>query len=336
MKKIIPAVLVLVSISVLFFVYQFVTKTKLVSPLAKHEKKEKPLDKYTFQRLGKQTFLSNEIILGSKIDEDAFRTSYLFYFKDGDKKVSGLMNIPKSSGTYPIVVQFRGFIPKEQYESGIGTKHSGEVFAKNGFITLAPDFLGYGESASPSASSIEERFQTYTTGLSLLASLPNLNTALRSTSVSADISKIGIWGHSNGGHIALSILAITGKPYPTVLWNPVTKPFPYSILYFTDEFEDNGKALRKVVANFEKDYDAEIYSPTNYYKWITAPIQLHQSIDDEAVPIRWSNQFVQNLESLKKNITYFIYPGEDHDFSKGSWSSVVERNIEFFKQQFSK
>ena len=310
----------------------------IISPVQKNNKPvEKPLDKYTFERLRQKIIEPSEITIGNVVLEDKTITSYMFYFLTDGKKVSGLIHIPKREGTYPIIVQFRGFVPKEKYTTGEGTKHSGELFARNGFITLAPDFLGYGQSASPSANSIEERFETYTTGVSLLASLESLNKTLGSQSVAqADTQKIGIWGHSNGGHIALSVVEIIEKPYPTVLWNPVTKPFPYSILYFTDDFDDHGKALRRAVAQFEKDYDAELYSSSNFYNWITAPILLQQAVDDEAVPLRWSDQFYSEMKKLGKDIEYFTYPGENHNFSKGSWSGIVQKDIAFFQSQFAK
>lgn len=299
---------------------------------------EKPLDKYTFERLKRKKFISSPIQIGKKVQDGEAFVSYLFYFSDDGKKVSGLMNVPKTEGTYPVIVMFRGFVPKEKYASGEGTYHSAEFFAQNGFITLAPDFLGYGESDKPSNDSMEERFQTYTTVLSLLSSIPNLNQALKNIEngiVRAKVENIGIWGHSNGGHIALSILAISGKNYPTVLWNPVSKAFPYSILFFTDDFDDHGKALRRVLADFEKEYDAEKYSPSNYYKWITAPVQLHQAIDDEAVPKKWSDQLEEELAKLKKDVTYFTYPGENHNFSQGSWQTVIQRSINFYRQSFN-
>ena len=231
----------------------------------------------------------------------------------------------------------RGFVLKETYSTGIGTKRAGEVFAQNGFITIAPDFLGYGKSDNPSGNSIEERSQTYITALTLLSSLDNLNSGLDASysgKIKADVSKVGIWGHSNGGQIALSVLEITGKNYPTVLWAPVSKPFPYSILYFTDEFDDHGKALRKVVANFENDYDIELYSPSNFYSWINAPIQIHQGTADDAVPLKWSDQLVKDLDKLKKDVTYFTYPGADHNLLPDGWGVAVQRSLDFYKSHF--
>lgn len=317
--------------------FLFLNKDKeesIISPLSTII--EKPLEKYEFERLKKTQFSSNPITFGKMLKDGDKFVSYVFYFIVSGKKVSGFANIPEEKGIYPVIVMFRGYVDKEKYSIGEGTKRGGEVFAQNGFITLAPDFLGYGESASPSANSIEERFQTYTTALILLASIGNVNSSLEKDEFNAraDDQKIGIWGHSNGGHIALSVLEISGKNYPTVLWNPVSKPFPYSILYYTDEFDDRGKALRKAVAEFEKDYDVEKYSPLNYYDWIKAPLELHQAGDDEAVPKRWSDQLNEKLLELKKDVEYFAYPGEDHNFSKGSWQTVVNRNIDFYKKHF--
>jgi dipeptidyl aminopeptidase/acylaminoacyl peptidase len=262
----------------------------------------------------------------------------MFYYTLNGKKISGWINIPKKSEPVPLIVQIRGFVPVETYTTGTGTQHSGEVYAKNGYITLAPDFLGYGESDKSSPDALEDRFLTYTTVLQLLASLQTLNSALQNDNykVSANMQKIGLWGHSNGGHIALSILEITSGKYPTVLWAPVSKPFPYSVLYFTDEFDDHGQGLRKVIAGFEQNYNIQNYSFDNFYDWIDAPIQFNQGTADEEVPQRWTDQIVNELKTRKKDITYITYPGEDHNFSKGTWSKLVDNSLNFFKSEFAK
>ena len=311
------------------------------NPKEKTEIKEKPLAKYTFENLKDKQFRPGPITLGHILDEDGGIISQMFYYNvhnppAGGKKVSGLINVPKLEGTYPVIIMIRGFVPKEIYSTGVGTKRAGEFFAQNGFITIASDFLGYGKSDNPSENSIEERFQTYTTALTILSSLVNLNNGLDASysgKIKADISKVGIWGHSNGGQIALSVLEITGKNYPAVLWAPVSKPFPYSILYYTDDFEDHGKALRKVLANFEKDYNVELYSPTNYLDLINAPLQIHQGGEDDAVPQKWSDQLVEDLEKLGKDITYFTYPNADHNLLPDGWSQAVQRSLNFYRAQ---
>jgi dipeptidyl aminopeptidase/acylaminoacyl peptidase len=270
----------------------------------------------------------------------------MFYFSVPEKpdskvmeKVSGLMNVPKKAGIYPVIVMFRGFVPDDMYKPGIGTQPSAQVFVSHGFITLAPDFLGYGESASPSADPFENRFQTYTTALTLLASLPNLNSGLKtnySGTISADLNKIGIWGHSNGGHIALSVLEISGLQYPTVLWAPVSASFPYSILYYTDESDDQGKALRQTLSGFEKIYDTDQFSLTNYFNWIKAPIEINQGTADQEVPVWWSDNLVDIFKKDNISVKYITYPGADHNLLPSGWSDAVSNSIDFYNQQFSK
>lgn len=329
----------LVGLTILIGVAVFLStnrKENVISPIS--FVKEKPLERYTFERLRSTQFPKSEILLGKVVQENSDVISQIFYLYVEGKKVSGLIHIPTKDGIYPIIVLFRGYIDQKTYKTGDGTRRVSESFAKNGFITLAPDFLGYGESASPSANPVEERLQTYTTALTLLDSLDNLNKALQESNVSikANTKHIGIWGHSNGGQIALSVLAITGKGYPTVLWAPVTKPFPYSVLYYTDEFDDHGKMLRRVIAEFEKDYDVEKFSFTNYIDWINALIQLHQGENDDAVPKRWSDQFVDTMKEKKKDILYLTYPNDDHNLSKGGWQIAVDRGIIFYVENFTK
>jgi dipeptidyl aminopeptidase/acylaminoacyl peptidase len=338
---------------------------------------EKPLEKYSFERLKKTQISPSEIKIGKELKKEEGFVSHEFSYcmdskfipKDIDTRgnssvqcpngslITGLINIPSSSGKYPVLIMLRGFVPREAFTTGEGTRRTAEEFARRGFITVAPDFLGYGGSDAGSTDSLEDRFQTYPTTLTLLSSISNLPEALQEfesqqinitptgtvqeikeftplTGVTVDTNKLGIWGHSNGGHIALSTLAITGKEIPTVLWNPVTKPFPYSILFFTDEYEDEGKGLRKIIADFEENYDIFLYSPSKYYSWIQAPIQLHQAINDEAVPVRWSDHFIGTMESFDKEVEYFTYPNENHNFNLGSWEEVMDRNEEFYLQKF--
>lgn len=304
----------------------------------------RPLLAYTFSNLKKTKFPQTSITLGKVISKNSNFISQVFYFSVPKKpnskileKVSGLMNIPAKPGNYPIIVMFRGFVPSNIYKPGIGTQPVATVLATHGYITLAPDFLGFGSSASFSADSFEDRFQTYTTALTLLSSLPTLNIGLNPDyqgQVTADISKIGIWGHSNGGHIALSTLSISGVTYPTVLWAPVSVSFPYSILYYTDESDDQGMALRKTLARFETIYDTNLFSPPNYYKWIKAPIEINQGTNDVEVPIWWSDNLVSTLKKNGLKVTYYTYPGSDHNMLPNGWSQAVLNTLAFYNSFF--
>lgn len=305
----------------------------------------KPLLAYTFENLKNTQFPVNPITLGPVVSENEFSVARKFYYTVPQTpgsavmdQVSGIMNVPKKKGQYPIIVMFRGYVSEDTYKSGDGTQPAALVFARNGFITLAPDFLGFGESAPASADPFESRFQSCTTALTLLSSLPTLNAGLNDQyagTITADLTKIGLWGHSYGGQVTLAVLAISGLTYPTVLWAPVSATFPYSILFYTDDFDDHGKSLRRLLAEFEADYDSELFSPPNFYSWIKAPVQLHQGTADEAVPSWWSDRLAAVLKKNPVRLDYYVYPGADHNLRPSGWSTAVQRSMTFYTNQFS-
>ncbi|MBI3980926.1 prolyl oligopeptidase family serine peptidase [Candidatus Microgenomates bacterium] len=345
MKKIIIVFLFLFFLLLLFFLPIFFRNNFLIKKLGEGVPKPKPLMVYSFQNLQKTKFPKNQITLGRLVEENPDFLSQMFYFSvpekpgsDKMKKVSGLLNVPTKPGEYPVLIMFRGFAPKEIFFSGIGTSPSAKIFTQNGFITLAPDFLGFGESDAPSENGFEDRFQTYLTALTLLSSLETLNTGLEASysgEIKADDKKVGVWGHSNGGQIALSVLAISGLSYPTVLWAPVSKSFPYSILYYTDEFDDQGKSLRKFLAGFEEEYDTELFSPPNYYEWIKASLEIHQGASDQEVPVWWSDELVDLLKKDNIEVNYIVHPNSDHNLRPDGWNGAVLQSLEFYKKHFN-
>ena len=294
-------------------------KKVFLSPEGRWTFESKPFEKYSFPKLRERVFIPDGIWVEG---------SNFYYWVDG-KKISGQILKPVGSvptNGWPVVIMVRGYVDRESYRPGIGTERAAEVFANNGYLTLAPDFLGYGESDQSFPNNLEDRFFHPTEVLQLIASLPNLNFI--------NPGQVNIWGHSNGGQIALSVLEISGKNYPASLWAPVSKPFPYSILYYTDEADDNGKALRRVVAGVEALYNSDEFSPHNYYDWINAPMQIHQGTVDDAVPFQWSQALEKSLKDKDKNVKLYIYSGADHNLADGedSWNLAVQRSLEWFRQ----
>ena len=53
----------------------------------------------------------------------------------------------------------RGYVDKEEYKTGVGTKNAAAVFAKNGYITIAPDFFGVAGSDDELVDTWTARFE---------------------------------------------------------------------------------------------------------------------------------------------------------------------------------
>ena len=307
-----------------FSLAKFVFVPKNVPFLVQEKPNPRTLDKYSIDNLSKTDIKPG--VLAIDKDDKTFSLEFDPGLNGHMASTSGQIRVPGTE-KYPLVVMIRGYVDKEIFFTGIGTEPASKVFAQNGYITIAPDFLGYGNSSPETSDLFEARLQTYTTVLSLLKSVDQIP--------EWDHKNLFIWAHSNGGQIALTTLEITGQAYPTTLWAPVSAPFPYSILYYEDELSDYGKYLRSELSKFESTYDVNNYSITSYLDRIKAPIQLHQGTADESVPVKWSDTLNTNLKELKVDINYYTYPGTDHNMNP-SWSNVIQRDLEFFASNLKK
>jgi len=287
------------------------------APVDNVVKKELPYEKYSFENLTKRGGVASRLeVVGNK-----------FYYLSEGRRISGEINQPSGPGPVGVVVMARGYVDKEIYKTGVGTHNAAKYYSEHGYVTYAPDFSGYGESDLEDANALGARLVKPVEILDLIASI-------------GGDKPIYLWGHSNGGQIMLSVAEILGKMEeegghggPPVrglaLWAPVSKPFPYNILFYTDEASDSGKWLRGQVSEFEKDYDVFNYSIDKYLDWISIPVQIHQGSADESVPKKWSDDLASELKTKSKELKYYVYPGADHNM-KPNWSTVVARDVEWF------
>lgn len=309
-------------------------------------------------------------------DTNATTNIYLFTYLSQGKTVSGTLTISKklleetdNTHALPFIVMARGYVPPEIYYPGNGTKNAARVLAENGFVTFAPDFLGFGKSDAESDDAWVNRFVKISNMLDLIHSLQNFpqlqlpvnaaeNTDLNHASMSTKITQLenehknysislnpqqmGIWGHSNGGQIAVTTLEVLGQNIPTSVWAPVLAPFPYSVLYFSDEEADEGKETRKFIAQFEKDYDVFDFSLTKHLDLIQGPLQIQHGTNDDSALVSWSEEFLQKVKAEnnrrqqnqepKIETQFYKYPGADHNL-QGAWDTAIERDVSFFKEK---
>lgn len=365
------------------FIFGFVTNSyystnnnfsDLLSPFVESGKIiSKPLLQYSISNLQKREYQTTKIVLEEILAEEDLYTSFLFSYKSGGKKITGQINIPDSVTANPTqsknaIILLRGYVPLEIYTTGVGTKNAAASLANAGYITVSPDFLGYGGSDPEPEDTWQTRFEKPIFVVELIKALEtngvplNLESQRTTSTLDLDVAKIdtiGMWAHSNGGQIAITALEILQKPIPTTLWAPVTAPFPYSILYFSDELEDEGKEQRKWISLFEDNYDVFEFSHTQHLSSLTGPIQIQHGDNDDAALIYWSQEFVDKVEQENKRreelllnqnqnatssalaeqtmdkpldlveIQLIVYPNTNHNMVP-SWDKAIQRDIQFF------
>lgn len=348
MKLKILAVFSFVFFGLLSFFF-FGRKPAIISPLPSNKEKnffspEKTITQYTpysFEELSHRRFPPGKIKLGAITKEGDNYKTYVFTYQCEGKTISGMANIPYRSSPsqmqqnstqdkslvekFPVIILLRGYAPREGYHIGLGTEKSANYFAANGFLTLAPDFLGYGYSDWEDQDILLARFNRPVEVLCLLASLGSLP--------QADTSKIGLWGHSNGGQIALSLLEITGKPYPTSLWAPVSLGFPESVLVYLGS-EEVGNPVKEKITEFLKENDPRKFSITEYFSLLKSPFIIHQATADEMIKVEWTRNLVDNLKKQNLIVDFYLYPQENHNFNRyqNTGDLLRQRDLEFFKK----
>ena len=353
MRKIFICFLIFV-VGVLITLFFLQKEEIIISPLNKFEEKKVKEDsknnkntgwlaKYNFENLRKRENKASEIKKIGKVlvVEEARKElikrgdlegktfdfeSKAITFESNGKKISGMMNIPLTpmSNKLSAIIMIRGFADAEGYFVGSGSWKAADELARNGFVTVSLDFLGFGLSEGESTDILEARFEKPVSVLDLIESVKQLNIV--------DPNKIGIWAHSNGGQIAISVLEITSKNYPTVLWAPMTNPFPKSILETVNDESEASLKVRQKIEEFEKDYDSRLYSIDNFYNWIEAPILIHQGTADVWCEVKWQQDLQKKLKKLGKEITLDIRKGNDHNL-KQDWQSIMDEDVSFFKEK---
>jgi len=266
---------------------------------------------------------------GDLVDKNFDFETWAISFSSNGKNISGMMNLPVGyeNKKSPAIIMIRGFAESSDYFIGSGSWRAADELARNGYVTVSLDFLGFGLSDGESKDILEARFEKPIGVLDLIESVKNLDFV--------DKDKIGIWAHSNGGQIAISVLEITGKYYPTVLWAPMTNPFPQSILETINDESEASLIVRRKIEDFEKEYDSRLYSIDTFYDLIMAPIIIHQGTEDVWCKVDWQVTFKNKLNLLGKEVILEIEEGNDHNL-KQSWDRVMERDLKFFESKFKK
>ncbi len=275
-------------------------------------------------------------------DGQTYKQVLIEYASDG-LKITGMMNIPHGIGPFPVVILDHGYFPPAQYKSGDGTNPSADVFARNGYLTIASDYRCYaGSQCGANPFDIGYAIDV----LNLIADLPSLSYA--------DPTHVGIWGHSMGGGVTMRVLAINpsikvGSLYGAVssddevhyCWlagctTALVTPIPRTN-YKLDQFDqDFSQSLPTPGADTPLDYRAKLHaiflksSPSRYLANINAPIIIHHGEADDTVPIQWSVDLADRLTAVGKLATLYTYPGESHVFVGWGWQLFMTRTLTFF------
>lgn len=256
------------------------------------------------------------------------------YQSDG-LRINALLTVPVGTppkGGWPAIVFNHGYIPPEQYRTTEKYVAYQDAFARAGFVTIKSDYRGHGSSEGQAVGGYYD--PGYTTDV-----LNALGSLKRDTRVNA--GRIGMWGHSMGGHLTLRALVIDpGDIKAASIWAGVTAP--YSLIQTGWKRGPNAEYIppsarvkgRELIARYgtaaQNPAFWQAVSPNSFVQSIQAPIQLQQGTADAEVPQSFRVALEQELKAAGKPYTTYLYPGDDHNISR-NLSVALSRSVAFFK-----
>ncbi len=257
------------------------------------------------------------------LEEQAAFTRYLIRYPSDGIPITGVMNVPKGEGPFPVVIVNHGFIQPSSYQTTSAyTLPLADALARNGYLTLHPDYRNYGGSGQgPNPFRIGYAIDVLNL-VQLAKTLPN-----------ARPDRIGMLGHSMGGGITSRVLVATPDVKAAVLYGAMS----------ADEVENynhrramgwlrNEASFGDVVPLTPQDRP-DVYerlSPMSHLAYVTAPISIHHGELDNDVPVQFSRRLAQALRDNGKSVELFTYPGQPHWLNGAANPLFLQRVVAFF------
>ncbi len=126
----------------------------------------------------------------------------------------------------------------------------------------------------------------------------------------ADSTRIGLWGHSLGGGIALKVITISSDIKAAMLYAAISGDEQKNSQFFYT-FTGNPENATELAA---PQTAFETISPASYYGNVSAAVALYHGDADSVIPVAWARETCQNLQNAGVNAQCTYYPGADHTF----------------------
>lgn len=270
-------------------------------------------------------YAGSDFTLGRVLAENSVYTRYYVTYRSGELTISGIANIPKGPGPFPVLLLNHGYIDPAIYTNGRGLKREQDYLARAGYAVIHSDYRNHAQSDKDPEN--EFRFR-----LGYTEDIINLIVALKAAQLpTLDTERIGMLGHSMGGGVTLNTLVVRPELVSAaVLFAPVSANYERNYERWTRRESETG---REIIARYgTPEANPEFWngvSAKNYFDRIRVPIQNHHGTADDSVEIKWSDELAEWLEAAGKELEYHVYPGEPHEFAT-AWPTVMRRTVEFF------
>lgn len=270
--------------------------------------------------------------------ETSSYTGYLTSYDSDGLKINGLLTIPKGDAPengFPAVIFLHGYIPPQSYRTLENYNSYVDYFAKRGMVVFKIDLRGHDQSDGDASGA-------YYSSDYVIDTL-NAFTALENADF-VDSNKIGLWGHSMAGNVALRTLAAKPSIPKVVIWAGAVYTYEdfaeYGIAddsYRPPDTDTPRRQKRQELMDTHGQFDTNSWfwqqvPATNYLNGIQGAVQIHHAKNDTVVGIEYSRNLIKILDSAGISNELYEYGSGGHNISGSSFSQAMQRSTEFYLQ----
>ena len=297
-----------------------------------------PLHPLMIEAMRQQIYPGSEITIEQTLEPGANYGRYVASYLSEGNKIYALLTVPwgetPASG-WPVIIFNHGYIPPDEYRTTERYVDYVDAFARSGYIVFRSDYRGHGSSEGDAEGGYGSPAYTI--------DILNAVAAVK-TYPAADSDRIGMWGHSMGGHITLRTMVVSDDIKAGVIWAGVVASYP-------DLFErwrrgsgdgptntpDPTRMSRGWRGRFYETYGSPAdnpsfwaaVSPNTYVGDLSGPIQLHHATGDTSVPYEFSESLYAQIQAVGIPAELFIYEGDNHNIATNFYTAM-QRSIQFF------
>jgi dipeptidyl aminopeptidase/acylaminoacyl peptidase len=261
---------------------------------------------------------------------DAYVRRFVTY-RSGSLRISGILNVPRGEGPFPVLVLGHGYIDPAVYVNGQGLLREQDYLARRGYAVLHTDYRGHAASDDDPQAEVQLR-------LGYTEDVINAVLAVRRSNLPAlDGDRVGLLGRSMGGGVMLNVLTVQpGLVDAAVVFAPVSSNTVDNFdRWIRGDPSRDGLANRIVARHGSPERNPSFWrnvSPRTFFDRVTEPVLIHHGTNDESCPIRWSRTTLSALQQAGQDARMFTYPGEHHAFGP-QWPTSMRRTVAFFDRE---
>lgn len=294
-----------------------------------------PLHPLMIEAMRRQSYPGSELTFEATLTlGPGYERHIVSYLSEGNR-IFALLTVPlreRPASGWPVIIFNHGYIPPDIYRTTESYENHVKAFAQNGYIVFRSDYRGHHRSEGEPTGGYGSPAYTIDV-LNGLAALKTFD--------AVDPDRIGMWGHSMGGHITLRAMVVSDEIRAGVIWAGVVGSYPDLLERWRragptrtpDPSRTRSSWRWKLAETYGSPQENPAFwvsiSPNTYVSDLSGPIQLHHGTADTSVPYEFSESLAAQIEAAGRPVELYIYEGDDHNLIY-NWGSAMERTLEFF------